>query len=240
MSGTYNIWERGKSNLSTAMYSLADTEPHVDLRAVVPDLKNIPTDQYVLRMMVGCPDREGLVIPPSLMWLKESISNLKVLHNNVFPHHPFVYVTVRNGIVKSTTDDVWHVDGFSMRVPHMPEQNYLFCTDYPTEWLDQNIYIPNDFDPMKHNLHWWIQDEARKENKRNGVTGAWMLIDPYVIHRRAPGSSGKFRIMVRVSFVPIEIQDNTCTVNPYMFHRRHYEQEDLRKSLTRYYPVRWK
>ena len=57
---------------------------------------------------------------------------------------------MRSGLVTSITDDEWHVDGFSMRVPQVPEQNYIWSDVYPTEQLWQRFKIPQTFDPKRH------------------------------------------------------------------------------------------
>lgn len=151
--------------------------------------------------------------------------------NDLF--HPFVYVTVRHGEVTSTTDDEWHVDGFSMRKEHVPEQNYIFTDVFPTEYVDQSFPVPEDFDPMQHNLHWFLQDQVKTKNIKELPSKQWCLIDPYVVHRRPKVCSGTQRTFIRVSFVPIEIESDLNTPNPLLLCRR-YEGSDIRNRLIRY------
>lgn len=146
----------------------------------------------------------------------------------------FVYITVRSGPVVSVTDDLWHVDGFSMRVPHPPEQNYIWSNCHGTEWLDQEFVLPSDFDPMRHNIHQYFQDRARPENIRVLEPHVLYGIDPYVVHRRPQVPAGVFRTFFRISFVPIEIEDDTCTVNPYLPREKPYARKDIRERLARY------
>jgi len=194
----------------------------------------VPDDQYILRMMIKSPKTGGkLIIPSELEWLKSTIETVDVLQGPMFRAHPFAYVTVRSGVVRSTTDDEWHVDGFSMRVPHYPEQNYIWSDCYPTEYLDQQFVIPEDFDPMKHNIHQYFEDNADPDKIRTMKEKHIAFIDPYVVHRRPKVPEHTKRCFFRISFVPIEIEDDTCTRNPLM-EPVHYGREDIRKTLTRY------
>lgn len=179
------------------------------------------------------PDTDGLVIPKELEWLEEVIRLLdhyQQIHNL---NNPFVYVTVRHGLVTSETDDIWHVDGFSMKTKHVPEQNYLWVDSNPTEYLTQKFDIPDSFDPMKHHLHWYFDDRACQENIRECEKGIVYLFDPYFIHRRPKEVVGKMRTFWRVSFTPIEIEDGMCTQNP-LLPAKNYVNDDVRHRLVRF------
>lgn len=191
-------------------------------------------EQYILRMMVRSPSTETFKIPASLAWLENLILLCDSKQNSMAIQNPFVYITVRHGIVKSTTDDLWHVDGFSMRVPHIPEQNYIFASNNGTEVLEQNVRIPDDFDPMRHNIHHYFQDIADSANIRTLKENTVYLIDPYVIHRRPSVTAGIMRTFVRISFIPIEIEDDTCMVNPLIPRLNRYNRTDIRDVLQRY------
>jgi hypothetical protein len=67
--------------------------------------------QYILRMMVRS-DTLPLSIPRELDWLRETIHQLVDLQQVHQLYNPFIYVTVRHGIVTSVLDDEWHVDVF--------------------------------------------------------------------------------------------------------------------------------
>lgn len=134
--------------------------------------------------------------------------------------HPFCYLTIRKGPVTSVTDDEWHVDGFSQTVTHLPEQNYIWVDDTPTEYLNGfPIKIPNDFNPNRHNIHKFFQKEI---NEYNGALPIQYIepktlycMDPYIIHRRPTISNNSLdRTFVRLSFTPIEIEDVNNTPNP--------------------------
>lgn len=194
-------------------------------------------EQYILRMMLRS-DTLPLSIPSELKWLEPTIEKLDKLQKGHKLHAPFIYVTVRHGIVKSTTDDQWHVDGFSMRVPHTPEQNYIFTSNEPTETLVADWNIPEDFDPFQHNIHSFFTDHEncpeRKPVFKTLKPNTIYAIDPYCVHRRPAVSAGTMRTFWRISFVPIEIEDDTCTPNP-LFPKKIYGRQDVRKKLTRWF-----
>jgi len=199
-----------------------------------PEVTPPERPQMVLRMMVRSPSSDGLQIPPELEWLRKTIEYCNGIQtvNNV--HNPYVYVTVRSGPVVSRTDDLWHVDGFSMRVPHPPEQNYIWCNCFGTEVLNQEIRLPSDFDPMRHNIHRYFQAQADERNTEVLNPGTLYAIDPYVIHRRPSLSTEVWRTFFRISFVPIEIEDDTYTINPLIPRLKPYGREDIRLRLEDY------
>ena len=146
----------------------------------------------------------------------------------------FWYVTVRNGLVTSKTDDVWHVDGFSMRTPHVPEQNYLLTNSFGTQVLDQKIAVPEDFDAFKHNIHQYFQTVADERNTRTLDIDTVHCIDPYVVHRRNLQSENGYRKFIRISAIPIEIEDDTCVRNP-LLPLKVYGRRDIRLNLVDYF-----
>jgi hypothetical protein len=193
----------------------------------------VPQDQYILRMMIKSPWSNGYQIPPELEWIKSALAECEEFQENLRIDHPFVYITVRSGIVRSVSDDEWHVDGFSMRVPHAPEQNYIWSNCHPTEVLTKNFVIPFDFNPMLHNLHRFFQVRAQTEDIKALKANRVYQIDPYVVHRRVCVPEGTHRTFFRISFVPIEIEDDTCTPNP-LLEPKVYNRPDIRNSLIHY------
>lgn len=191
-------------------------------------------EQYILRMMIRTPTAGGFQIPTELEWLRTIIETCDGQQRLDKIKNPYCYVTVRHGIVRSETDDLWHVDGFSMRVPHIPEQNYIYASREGTEVLEQEVNLPDDFDPMKHNIHSYFQDVADIKNIRTLKSRTLYRIDPYVIHRRPAVTQGTLRTFFRISFIPIEIEDDTCTVNPLIPRIRPYGRGDIRNTLERY------
>ncbi len=229
-SGVESIFERAKKNLSLAYFKMPNHPLEVGHLALA-----LPANRcYVLRMMVKSP-RWGFSIPAELGWVRPLFDAAYAFQVANFPDHPFAYITTRHGLVTSETDDLLHVDGFSVRKEHGPEQNYTWTgSGAPsTEFLEQGFDIPASFDPLKHNLHWYLQDHARMENLRPGKPGMIYCMDPYVAHKRPTMQEGTQRTFVRVSFVPIEIESNECSRNP-AFPAVHYDNVDLRLSLSRY------
>ncbi len=201
---------------------------------VVPSVER----QYILRMLIKRPG-SNFEIPSELEWLRETIMKCANLQeeNGISYNNDFIYVTVRHGIVTSKTDDLWHVDGFSVRKPHRPEQNYIWTNCYPTEGWPGTCFLPRTFDPLKHNLHRFFQNyEERYISFDDGkskilTSGHLWLIDPFVVHRRPKIPENTFRTFFRVTFAPIEIEDDACTPNP-LLPTRKYNNTDFRDSLV--------
>lgn len=222
------IYDRAKRLLNTSTTFGVNAESCGECSLSPPN-----EEQFILRMMIRTPDT-NFKIPTELEWLRDTIlaCDKRQAANGI--HNPFVYITVRHGYVQTTTDDLWHVDGFSTRVPHNPEQNYIWASDNPTEVLVQDIILPDDFNPLKHNIHMYFQDQAERSNIQTLDGNHLYVIDPYVIHRRPNLSKNVKRTFFRISFVPIEIEDDTCTVNPLIPRLKPYGREDIRNTLERY------
>ena len=217
---------RANRLLNLADFASASQPVLIDVPVGTP-----PEDrQYILRMMVRS-DKQSLSIPNELVWMKPTIDALIRLQEAHGLNNPFIYVTVRHGIVTSTKDDEWHVDGFSMRTPHVPEQNYIYTSSHPTEWLIASWNIPTTFDPFRHNIHTFFQENDEDGVAVVGRPGNVFAIDPYCVHRRPTIATGTQRTMWRVSFIPIEIEDDECTQNP-LFPVKTYNRQDVRKNLV--------
>lgn len=210
---------------------------------VVPSVER----QYILRMLIKRPG-SNFEIPSELEWLRETIMKCANLQeeNGISYNNDFIYVTVRHGIVTSKTDDLWHVDGFSVRKPHRPEQNYIWTNCYPTEGWTGTCFLPQTFNPLKHNLHRYFQSYEERYQQMYGekytpieldgtskilTSGHLWLIDPFVVHRRPKIPENTFRTFFRVTFAPIEIKDDACTPNP-LLPTRKYNNTDFRDSLV--------
>lgn len=192
--------------------------------------------QYILRMMIRNPESNGFQIPTELDWLKTFIFEVDEFQKHHKLLNQFVYVTVRHGIVSTQADGTWHVDGFSMKTTHVPEQDYVWSSDNPTEWLDQTFNFPNEFNALKHNVHWYFDDNIKQENVKTIKEKMVYLIDPYFIHRRPASAFGTKRTFVRVSFVPIEIEDGRCQQNPCLPIKT-YKNDDIRSRLIRFVAI---
>lgn len=186
-------------------------------------------EQKILRMMLRKP-YEKLFLPSSMQWIQPMLELCADI-----PEW-YLYCTIRSGIVDSVTDDVWHVDGFSTRTPHAPEENYIWSNHIPTEFLVGNFILPDTFDPLRHNIHWYFQDHEHLGRVCYGKANLVYKLSPYVVHRRPTRAWGVVRSFVRLSFIPIEIRDNTCTKNP-LLEIPKYSQEDFRKGLVRWHLI---
>lgn len=189
--------------------------------------------QYILRMAIRV-DGGDYHIPSELDWLipifKSSLNYQKSMGIN----HPFCYITVRHGEVTSQEDDEWHVDGFSIKVPHTPEQNYIWCNRDATEYAELKVEFPEDFDARVHNVNHYLQNFINDENIGKCEEFVLYCMDPYNVHRRPITATGMNRTFVRISFAPIEINDINNTQNPAL--HRIYDQNGVkfRKELLTY------
>lgn len=191
-------------------------------------------DQYVLRMIVKIPHEE-FKIPTELEWLRGIIMDAQTNQEALGIRHPFCYVTVRHGIVRTQNDDVWHVDGFSTAISHLPEQNYIIANCYPTEYVERAFDFPTDFDPDIHNVHMFFQDNIIASDIKTVKVNTLYCLDPYIVHRRVQVPENTLRTFVRISFTPIEIMDDNNTPNP-LLPMRKYNRDGviIRNKLKRY------
>ena len=198
------------------------------LRVGIVDVTPPREEQKVLRMLVQSPYSGGLQVPEELQWLRGPIARAtNYQREKVGVRHPYTYITVRHGLVTTRTDDLWHVDGFSMKYHHLPEANYLFTFgDQTTEYAEQSFDFPSDFDPLRHNVHLFFQRRVKPESIRRLHYGTMYMMDPYVVHRRPPDASG-WRTFVRISFTPIEIPDVNNTTN-HLIPTAHYSVDGVK------------
>lgn len=193
--------------------------------------------QYILRMLIKRPF-QSFKVPTHIKWTAKLIDEAFRNQESMGIRQPYCYITIRSGLIESINDDVWHTDGFSMNVTHLPEQNYCWSNIYPTEFAITPIKFPDDFSPLEHNIHFYIQDYLN--NNRYLIEGpninTLCCFDPYVIHRRPSIPIGVQRAFVRISFTPIEIIDDSNTINP-LIPMPAYGREgvrDFRDGLKRY------
>lgn len=226
-----DIVGRSKYLLTTNLYSVAEPMPvflNWDYLGVpMPELPR----QYVLRMILRRHRENDFLFPPELNWARPWVYQAHYEETHRFKvARDFCYITVRHGEVTSTTDDLWHVDGFSLRKPHFPERNYVWTSNHHTEFLNQRFIIPPDFDPLRHDIQSFFQAYA---DGPSVMSNGWTLFDPYVVHRRPRASQGKKRTMVRISFVPIPIEDGMNTHNRRLPDGP-WPVNKFRDTLTRY------
>lgn len=178
---------------------------------------------YILRMLIRSQNEDQYSAPDNLFFLKPFIDACIAYQKKyVRVRHPFLYLTVRHGPVVSETDDEWHVDGFSMKYNHLPEQSYIWANHSPTQFGTVELDIKG-FNPAKHNIHKLIQ----RHNPLPAVgsrPNAIYCIDPYIIHRRPPNlNKDAWRSFVRVTFSPIEIRDVNNTLNPFVVSNNDFD-----------------
>lgn len=229
------ISERSQKFVNTDYYRYPNFAEEVGAVQLYPQLER----QYVLRCPIKIPGSR-LLIPQDMLWCEPMIdSALRYQHDVVGIEHPFAYLTIRHGEVSSQTDDEWHVDGFSMKVPHIPEQNYVWVNTEPTECAAIGLNIPQDFDPLRHSVQFLAQDSIAQNSQVILETLEPEVIyamDPYVIHRRPETTAGETRTFVRLSLTPIAIDDRNNATNP-LFGEISSDRDgiaDFRDMLARY------
>lgn len=174
---------------------------------------NIPNErQYVLRLLIKRMFGE-YQIPEKFGWILPLVEMADSHQKKIGIVQPFVYLTIRNGLVNTTTDDVWHVDGFSQTITHLPEQNYIWSNIEPTEYVEKSFKFPKDFDGLVHNIHNFFQNRIKESDVLKMDCETVYGLDPYVVHRRPSNTNGKNRCFVRLSYTPIEIEDVNNTYN---------------------------
>jgi hypothetical protein len=203
------------------------------------EVSSIPTvdcplpEQYILRMAVRA-DGVALGIPEELHWIFP-LYHEALMHQIcvIGVDHPFCYITVRHGEVRSRTDDEWHVDGFSTKIEHVPEQNYIWSDCHPTEYADNlKVSFPEDFNPSEYNVNTYLQHFIWNVSVCNPKT--LYCIDPYILHRRPKVAYGAMRTFARISFVPIEINDINNTPNPLSPRQYTKDGVSFRNKLKHY------
>lgn len=201
------------------------------------EIQNIPNEKiYILRMLIKKPFEE-FKIPDNLSWITPFVDYSNNYQTNTLNiNQPFVYLTIRSGIVSSINDDVWHVDGFSLNITHLPEQNYIWINNNPTEYIEGSFEFPSNFDHKKHNIHLFFQDKINKKHiQKQFLTKHIYCLDPYIIHKRPFINENTHRTFIRLSFTPIEINDINNTKNPLL--PTDYKRDgliDFRNNLIRY------
>lgn len=205
------------------------------------DMKSPPmTDRkelMILRMLVR-PKYGEWKIPLCLDFLKDTILQMAeydVMRTGI--RDSWCYVTVRHGYVQTVTDDEWHFDGASFRTDIIPERNYIWVNNHPTEYKVGSLRIPKDFDPIRHNLFTFAEWQlALKPIKYTGSC-YWYLLSPFCLHRRPPIYDRVTRTFYRICFSDIEGRDINNTENPLLptpFYGRN-PVKTFRDKLTNYY-----
>lgn len=185
--------------------------------------------QGVLRMLVRYRDGE-LQLPEELEWVRPLIiaADKVMLDNGLVM--PFTYVTVRHNFETDHTDEDWHVDGFSLRVSHIPEQNFLWSNTGGTLFTGKRVLVADNFNAMKHNINTSVKFIGTGADISAAPNGVYSF-DPYVFHK-APPYTGKGRTFVRISYTAIEIDDVNNTPNPLLPRVVTRRGVEFRNTLT--------
>ncbi len=225
------VYSRAQEMFSQEYYSY----PAPPLFLGATDLQPPEEPLYVLRLLIKQPDSQ-FIISEKLLFAKDLIASCAAYQKQHFPDYEnrFVYLTVRSGEVRTSRDDEFHVDGFQgLSVPrHIPEQNYLWASAYPTIFSLQPYFVER-LHPMQHNVHAFFDQHTDRSNLYKGVDNGLYIIDPYHVHARQTLPAGVRRTVLRLTFSPVEIRDDTNMVNKWL-PRGPYNRDDIRNALVSY------
>lgn len=197
-------------------YRYLDAPEKVELNIETP-LPSYENKIYFLRMLVRAKYGHWN-IPKELDFLREiilSLSDYDVERTGI--KDSWCYVTVRHGLVTSVTDDEWHFDGSSFRTDIIPERNYVWVNNHPTEYKEGELNIPSDFNPIIHNLFTFASKQLEKNEIKTTNVKEWNLLSPFCLHRRPDIKSDTYRTFYRICFTDIEGRDINNTQNPLLY-----------------------
>lgn len=223
------IYDRAARDFSQDYYQYPTPPVHLGEFALTLPAEPV----YALRLLIRAPRDDLFHLPARLEFLQDYIATFAAYQAAHFPDAAgrFVYLTVRSGPVLSSRDDEMHVDGFQgISVPrHIPEQNYLWASSHATLYSLQPYWV-SDLDPAVYNLHSYLERATDRSRLMATKAGSTYLIDPYHVHARPRLPAGITRTVVRLTFSPVEIRDDSNTVNPRL-PRGPYNREDVRNTL---------
>lgn len=96
--------------------------------------------------------------------------------------------------------------------------------------------FPDDFNPRIHNVNDYLSNFVDDEKITTLEDEFVYVMDPYILHRRPSSTFGKLRTFVRITFVPIEINDIRNTQNPLLPREYSEDGVEYRNSLL-VYPI---
>jgi hypothetical protein len=172
-------------------------------------------------------------IPSNLNWLSPVLEKAGCFQHSAFETYlyPYVYITIRHGEQKEYGTEVWHTDGFQgdVKARHVGEISYIWTSDGGTEWGNDQIKVPVDFDPANHNF-FSLLDRHVFKSKQQSKAGHLYCFDSYCVHRKQtkPGP----RTMIRLTFSNVEIKDPNYTENP--FFKLSYSKAEPRDAIKNY------
>ena len=200
------------------------------------NIKNVQVN--CCRLLIRKNDSNIVHLPKECLFAKDFILNYINYHNQFYPKNKncFIYLTIR-----TTEKDcyyknscTWHVDGFQgAKIDrHIPEQGIIWSNVNPTEFLMQPFYLAG-LDSAKHDIHDYLNKNGNEGMAYKGVENGVYLITPYNVHRACEKNINKKRVLIRINFSPVEIQDYTNTDNPMLPMKYNY-REDIRDHLWSY------
>lgn len=214
-------------------YNILDSPEEVKYDIGSPEFE----DNYILRMLIK-PKYGKFKIPDNLKMYENIIRNLQLYDiQRTGIYESWCYVTIRAGIVTSTTDDEWHFDGSSFRTDIIPERNYIYTTSHGTEYKEGNLNFPSDFDPNHYNLFTFASEQLKNSPTLKTGVFQWYLLSPFCLHRRPSITKNTNRFFMRVCFTDIEGRDVNNTLNPLIptpFYGRD-PVKTFRNKLKNYY-----
>jgi len=218
-------------------YSHLDAPEQVEEKILTPVPKN--ESIMILRMLVR-PKYGKFIIPESINYLGpliKSLANYDLKRTGI--KDSWCYVTIRHGQIKSITDDQFHFDGASFRTDIIPERNYIWVNRFPTEYKVGKLKIPDDFNPIRHNLFTFAEFQLKNNPILRCEPLKWYLLSPFCLHRRPILDKNIIRTFYRICFSDIEGRDVNNTPNPLLptpFYGRN-PVLTFRDNLKHYYSL---
>lgn len=93
------------------------------------------------------------------------------------------------------------------------QHSYLWTDKYSTDFCPQRFCIQH-LDDSKHMIHSSFDQQARECNVITPIDKTVVLFDPYMVHRSPVIPMDCSRILLRMSFMHIQLDDERDTKNP--------------------------
>lgn len=206
----------------------------------IPDIEEESFNINVLRLLIRENNSHAnIYLPNELLPLKNFILDNVNYHRKFYSVNKdcFIYITIRTCSYDELfykDSSLWHIDGFqgSRIKRHIIEQDIFWCNKNPTQFLLQPMFCEY-LDPSKHDINDFFEKEAKENFLVNTFSDKIYLATPYNIHRVNKSPFEGKRVFIRLNFSPVEIEDNTNTVNP-MLERTYPPRKDVRDFLREY------
>jgi hypothetical protein len=233
-----NLLDRALQNINLKYFNQSNSPEYITNLDI-----NIPNDPFYIRNMLIFDRSQSadLQLPDNLIWVLKFVKECLAYESIIRSPRKLGYLTIRSGPVITRTDDQWHTDGFSTRVICLPQLSYFWSNKYPTQYVEYPFELPEDFDPLKHNLFKYIEKTLSTNQEVKKVSSHSInLFDPYVIHRRQPNISNEIRAFVRYTSSEIYIPDINLTQNHLLLNPRTTNGVAFRNTLLDYHVEKYK